>query len=160
MFDTEEERLDSNLNSFLVESLNLKEIAKDIDAYIESNQPAALAKVERDIKATSNRFKAKQKEIEALKPQLERMQKMVDDQENQKNNLAHNIRLITVQEEITKIDEEIETLMQKRAGIERADTIDGDMEALDDKKKSLVSSIARLDGRKGEIIEQIRGLKV
>ena len=160
MFDDREENADSNLQSFDRDYRKLQELDNEIEGYIASNQPAALIKVEKDIRVAEDRIKAKNKEISALRPELDRMQKMVDDQENQKSNLTHNIRLISAQEAIAKIEVQIERLAEKKAEIEGAETMDDDNTALQSKKSELTSEMARMEGRKSEIIEYIMGLKV
>jgi DNA repair protein RAD50 len=102
----------------------------------------------------------KQLEIESLQPDLDRLVKAVDDQERHKKNLKENIDLIISGQRIEELEKVITKLKQEASNVEGHDTCNEDFQRMSSRKEKMLSSKARLQGRRGKIVESIRSLKV
>jgi DNA repair protein RAD50 len=83
----------------------------------------------------------------------------VDDHDRERKNLEENIQLIKATENIEGLRKDITELEKELSRVEGRETLDDDEEQLANRKNHLIAEMARQDGRKGEIIETIRGLK-
>jgi DNA repair protein RAD50 len=103
----------------------------------------------------------KKKELEQtrIKPELDRLTKIVDDQAREHKNLQENIKLFDRMEEIEKNQEELRRLEKEKSGIEGADTAEEDMKKLIKRENGFIADIGRLEGRRAEIVDAIRGVK-
>jgi DNA repair protein RAD50 len=156
----EEEKLNGTLNSFVGAVNDLKEVTRQIDEYNDSSNEDDLNQVSRKEEELVEKAKDKQSQIETLQPALDRLAKAVDDQERHKKNLKENIDLILSRQRIDALEIEIEKLDEAASSVEGHDTCYDDLESLTSRKQKTMSSIARLEGRRGEILESIRSLKV
>ena len=155
----EEDRLSSTYSSFVSEVKSLKELAKQIDEYLESNKVVDLDQLSNKAEAIVERMKSKQEEISALQPAMDEMAKAVADQESHKKNLKENIELIKSSQRILELDKEISVLEEEAESVEGHDTCNEDWERLAARKQELLNAQARLEGRRGEILESIRSFK-
>jgi DNA repair protein RAD50 len=104
-------------------------------------------------------MKTTQVEVESLKPKLEQITKIVDDQERQKNNLLQNIELLESRKREDIIRQEIESLERKLSRVEGGDTCWKDKEALDKREIELRNNKASLKGRRNQLLEVVMGIK-
>ena len=104
--------------------------------------------------------KEKRSQISSLQPDLDQLAKAVDDQERHKKNLKENIDLIASRQRVATLEDEIAKLEEQYSNVEGHETCQDDLDSLTSRKQKSLSSIARLEGRRGEIVESIRSLKV
>jgi chromosome segregation ATPase len=152
--------LTSELNSFVADVRNLKELSKQIDEYMASDKEKDLSQISSKRDAIVEKMKAKEAEIRKMQPDVDRLNKAVADQENHKKNLTENIDLIHSGQRIDELEKEIAALEEEAGKVEGSDTCNEDWERLAARKQELLSAQARFEGRRGEIVESIRSLKV
>ena len=156
----EEEQHRGACNSFAADVSSLKEISEKIDDYVESNKENELEEVLKESETVQEKIKKKQAEIDTVQPELDALTRAIGDQENHKKNLQENIAIIKSESNIDKLEKEIEKLEKSIASVEGQETCDTDLEHVMGQLKEYHSTQARLDGRRSEIVESIRGLKV
>ena len=96
----------------------------------------------------------------ALTQAVELLLKAVDDQERHKKNLKENIELIHSSQRIEELKKEVDILEKRVSSVEGHDTVYDDIDGLRARKESILKCTARLEGRRGEILESIRSIKV
>jgi DNA repair protein RAD50 len=104
-------------------------------------------------------MKLKQQELESLKPDLEHITKVVNDQERQKKNLLQNIELLEALKVKERISQEIVVLGQKRSLVEGGDTCVEDHESLNKRRLDLSNRKALLKGKRDQLKEVIMGVQ-
>lgn len=156
----EEERLSTTLNSFIAAIKELREVAGQIDEYLASGADDELANFDQKTADFRQKAAEKQAKIDEMQPELDDLVKAVDDQERHKKNLKENIELIASKQRIGELEKEIAELEKQASTVEGQDTVTEDIQALRARKESFLKSTARLEGRRGEILETIRGIKV
>ena len=103
-------------------------------------------------------IKNKQEEIKSMKPALEQITKIVDDQERQKKNLQQNIELLDALKRINVIKQEKEAVLHKLESVEGGSTCAQDKEALIEREHELKNEKARLRGKRDQLREAIMGI--
>ena len=156
----EEDQANANCISFASDVSKLKDISEKVDEYIESNRQSELDELTKDALTVQEKVKKKQAEIDTMKPELDNLSKAVDDQERHKKNLEENINIIQARRKMDLIENDIKRLNESKAGIEGQDTCDEDLERVLQSREENLSKKARLEGRRSEIVEAIRGIKV
>lgn len=150
----------SELNNFVADVRYLKELSKQVDEYTASDKKKDLSQISSKRDAIVEKMKAKEAEIRKMQPDVDRLNKAVADKENHKKNLAENIDLIHSGQRIDELDKEIAALEEEAGKVEGSENCDEDWERLAARKQELLSAQARLEGRRGEIMDSIRSLKV
>lgn len=156
----DEERLRSTKASFTSALKELKDIGQHIEEYQSSTAEDELANVERKKAEFAEKTKEKNAQLNALRPKLESVLKAVEDQERHKKNLKENIELINSTRLVEQLKKEISKLEEKAATVEGHETVYDDIESLRARKEENLKATARLEGRRGEILESIRSIKV
>lgn len=156
----DEERLRSTKESFIGALKELKAIGRQIEEYQSSTAEDELANVERKKAEFAAKTKEKNSQLKALQPQLDRILKAVEDQERHKKNLKENIELINSTQLIEELKKEIAKLEEKAATVEGHETVYDDIESLRARKEEILKAAARLEGRRAEILESVRSIKV
>lgn len=156
----EEERISATYNSFVGALNELRELRKKIEEYLASGTEEELANFESKIAEYQTKAKEKLTEIEKIQPDLDRLVKAVDDQERHKKNLKENVELIQARNRIDDLKKEITSLEESAANVEGHETVYEDIEGLGARKEKIMKATARLEGRRGEILESIRSIKV
>lgn len=157
--EEEEEKINVIYGDFSASVQELKRIVSAIDDYVNSSKGDEIANLEKESDRLVEMGKEKRKEHEKLKPELERLTKMVDDHDRERKNLEENMELIRASENIKVLEAEIAELEKQLSRVEGRETVVEDEEQLANRKNQLIADMARQDGRKGEIVESIRGLK-
>lgn len=155
----EEERLSSTANNFIAAVKELKEIGGQIDEYASSGTEDELANFDQKLATFREKAKTKSDQVREIQPQLAALTKAVDDQERHKKNLKENIELIGSKQRIGELEKEIDALERKASTVDGHDTVFDDMSALKARKEGFMKSTARLEGRRGEVLESIRSIK-
>lgn len=156
----EEERLSTTCNSFLADVTNLRELSEQIDTYIGSSKEDELDGITNEAKSIVAQMNQVRAEIETMQPELDKLSKAVEDQERHKKNIKDNIDIIQSCQQIEALGKQIVKLEANVANVEGHKTCNNEFAALVGARQELVSSKARLEGRRGEILESIRGFKV
>jgi DNA repair protein RAD50 len=152
--------LTAELNSFVSDVSNLKELSKQVDEYMASDTEKDLSQISSKRDTIVEKMKAKEAEIRKMQPDVDRLNKAVADQENHKKNLAENIDLIHSGQRIDELEKEIAALDEEAGKVEGSDACNEDWDRVAERKQVLLSAQARLEGRRGEIVESVRSLKV
>lgn len=159
LMEEEEERITETLSSFFASVQELKKIVSSIDEYENSNKGNGVSQLEEENHRLAEQAMEKRREHDNMKPELDRLTKMVDDQERERKNLEENINLMNSMDKIKVLEKEIAILHKELSRVEGSETIYDDIHQLTDRKNQLFADQARLEGRRGEIIENIRSLK-
>jgi chromosome segregation ATPase len=156
----EEDKLSTTYTSFQSDVKNLKDFTEAVDHYIASGNEKDLGQVSSKAEAIKEKMNEKRAEIGNIQPDLDNLDKAVKDQERHKLNLEENIDIIKTDQRILELENEICKFEEELGKVEGHDTYDGDCQRIDKKKQELLFSKARLEGRRGEIVESTRNLKV
>lgn len=155
----EDERISSILNSFLLAMKEIRVIDSNIKKYLSSTSDDELASARLQSVECNKKIDDKRKQINSLKPELDNLLKAIEDQESHKKNLKDNIDVINANNAINGLNKHILQLEEKAKSICGHDTLFQDIASLRSKRESIIKSTARLEGRRGEILESIRTIK-
>lgn len=155
----EEGRASDTFNSFVAAVKGLKELAIQIDEYQDSSNEAELNEVSEVQEGIAKKVQGEHRQIESLQPDLDRLAKAVEDQERHKKDLRENLEIIVSRQRIDELKKQISELEETASNVEGHATCYDDLQRIASRNQTRLSSMARLDGRRGEIIESIRGLK-
>ena len=156
----EEGRASDTFNSFVAAVKGLKELAIQIDEYQDSSNEAELNEISEVQEGIAKKVQGEHRQIESLQPDLDRLAKAVEDQERHKKDLRENLEIIVSRQRIDELKKQISELEETASNVEGHATCYDDLQRIASRNQTRLSSMARLDGRRGEIIESIRGLKV
>jgi DNA repair protein RAD50 len=118
----------------------------------------SLEGIDAELAKLSEKITAEKEALEELMPTLDAVAKAVDDQARHKKLLQDNIELLENLEEIQELEDAIEALKKERSEVEGSDTADELLQKTVETISKNEAIIARLEGRRAEIIEQVRGL--
>ena len=135
-------------------------IDANVETYLSSTAEYELVSAKLQGVECDKKIQDKQKQINSLKPELGSLLKAIEDQESHKKNLKENIDVINANNAINALSKHISHLEEKAAGICGHDTLFQDIACLRSQRESIIKSTARLEGRRGEILESIRTVKV
>merc|ERR1712238_549661 len=155
----EDNRISSTLASFKNDVTALQNIVDSIEEYEKSSSQDNIEQIEEENKELIVKSKAKKKELDEMKPQLEKMTDIVDDQKEQKKNLENNINLAISRQKIKSYDEKIAGITDKLSDHDPFDSLNGDKHRLRKRNEGLIANKARLEGRRGEVMDNQRLLK-
>ncbi|CAJ1930289.1 unnamed protein product [Cylindrotheca closterium] len=136
-----------------------RELQRQIDDFDSRNEVNALERIENQIEGFQSKRKEKEANVAKIQPHLERLKKALDDQERHKKNLNENINLLDLNAQIRDLERELENLQEGTKQIKGRDTAKDDIDNLQRRKNKLAQQNARLEGRRGEIHENIRSFK-
>jgi DNA repair protein RAD50 len=159
LMEEEEEKFTDIYSNFTSSVQELNRIISVVDEYLKSSKAEEVADLEKENDRLAESEKEKRKEHQGMKPELDRLTKMVDDHDRERKNLEENIQLIQATENIEGLRKDIAELEKELSRVEGRETLGDDETQLAKRRNHLIADMARQDGRKGEIIETIRGLK-
>ena len=136
----------------------LQDLSRQIDSFGSGLNADNLERINAKVAKITEKIAAEKKALEELTPELEAVSKAVDDQARHKKLLHDNIELLETLEEIQTLEEEIKELNEKKSKVEGYDTAEELLQKAAETVSKNEGMIARLDGRRAEIIEQVRGL--
>lgn len=156
----DETRLSETLNAFLAEVKSLRDLNKLIEDYSASNKDTKLERISLDVAKINDDIQKKKEKSASLQPELEVATKAVNDQQRHETFLSQNIDLLEyeaqieeIEKELSSLGEEVEKLDGYRSGSAQK-KYDGLLAAIQEH----ASKKSRLEGRRQEIVEQIRSL--
>ena len=95
-----------------------------------------------------------------IEPELDRLNKAIDDHERHKKLIQENLDLLEAGERIKDIKKDLDRLKEDMGQVEGSDTYHQALNQCQTRLSELVENRARYEGRRGGIVEQIRTLKV
>ena len=104
--EEEEKRISSTLTAFNHDVSGLQNIVDSIEEYDKSNSGDEVQRLEVEREILTKKYEEKNKEIERMMPDLNRLSKIVDDQELQRKNLKDNIKVIQSQRKMKEFENE------------------------------------------------------
>lgn len=138
----------------------VRELQRQIEDFDNRNDADTLERIRRQSENFKSQRKEKEVNISKIQPHLEQLKKALDDQERHKRNLKENLNLLDLQSQIRDIKRELKSLKESAGKIRGRDTAKEDIQNLQRRKTKLGKQNARLEGRRGEIHENIRSMKV
>jgi chromosome segregation ATPase len=147
----EEQGLRETIQQFSADMKYLQDLTKQIDEYSGSNKPQELDQVASKAKKIVERIEQKKKTVSSLQPEVE---------QRHKNQLEKNVDILQAEERIHVLRKEIGDLETKLKNVDGQETCYERQTEARKRQAQLLSSKARTEGRWGEIVEQIRSLKV
>jgi len=156
----ETERLSKALNDFCSEVKNLHNLTREIDEYAASDESGRLEEVEKQLATAAKRIGERKKDLGEMQSELDKVKNLVKDQERRKKDLQNNIQILAGMEDIKKTEKEIKEKDEEFNSIPGANAVDEQCEKLSKKKSKLVERKAQTDGRRSEVVERLRSLKV
>ena len=156
----EDDRISSILNTFILAMKELRVLDTNVETYLSSTAECELVSAKLQGAECNKKIQDKQNQINSIKPELDSLLKAIEDQESHKKNLKENIDVINANNAINALSKHILHLEEKATGICGHDTLFQDIARLRSQRESIIKSTARLEGRKGEILESIRSAKV
>lgn len=160
MNEEEYERNSETLSNFVQHTGELRGHIVKIEQYEASTNDDELANIEKKADTLAMKRKEKAEAVESIKPSLQQLEKSIEDQDEYKRNLQDNLDIIATRQRITKLEREIESMKLESNSIEGHETVYDDVETLRHRQMTTGKAIARLEGRRGEILESIRSVKV
>ena len=155
----EELKLNASLNEFMTDVKHLQDLSDLIDEYTNRNDgESALDQISSNVQKVVAKIKAKKKELSALQPSLENVKKAVSDQERHRKLLRENIDLLMSETQIEEDKEKLAKHKEDKAKIKGHDEVEEKLDELKGVMQKHEGIIARLEGRRSEMIDQIRGL--
>lgn len=157
--EEEEKRIFSTLTAFNNDVTALQNVVDSIEEYEKSNSQDQVQSMATKTKGLIEKEKKKKKEIDTMEPYLMRLGKIVDDQEKQRKNLESNIKVIQSQQKIKKFEKELTEIEKDSRCVEDRESLEEEKERLRKRNDELIARKARLEGKRGVIIDTVRGLK-
>jgi predicted nucleic acid-binding Zn-ribbon protein len=157
--EEEENRFSSTLASFNNDVTALQNIVDSIEDYDKSNSQDDMEKIEEEKKKLIDKSKAKMEELKKLRPDIKRLADIVDNQQQQKQNLEGNITLVQSLQKIKLYNNEMAEIEAELSQHESFSSLQADLQSLGKQNNGLIESKARLEGRRGEVIDNQRALK-
>ena len=154
----EELKLNEVINTFVTDVKHLRDLSDRIDEFEARDDGETLDQISADVDKIVAKVEAKKQELRALQPDVEKAKKAVGDQERHRKLLRDNCDLIMSETQIEDVKEKLSKHQEDRNNIEGADKFEGKLEELSITIQKNESLIARLEGRRSEMIDQIRGL--
>ena len=138
----------------------MQNIVDSIDKYDKSNSQDDVQRLEAKKEALTQKAEDKHEEIERLEPDLNRLVKIVDDQDQERRNLIENIKVIKCREKYERLRDEMDEIeKRKKSKKHNAEELDDIQKSLRRRNDELIASTARFEGRRGVTVESIRGVK-
>lgn len=157
--EEEENRITSTLAAFNNDITALQNIVDAINEYERSNSEDDVQRLEAKRDTLAQKEKEKHNEIERMEPDLNRLTKIVDDQELQRKNLEDNIKVIHSEQKMEEFEEELVEIKKEFECIDGRDSLEEDQDRLRQRNDELIAHKARLEGKRGVIIDTVRALK-
>ena len=157
--EDEENSFSSTLNSFNNDVTALQSIVDSIEDYDKTNSQDDINKIEEEKKKLIEKSDAKMMEIKKLRPDIKRLAEIVDNQQQQKQNLEENITLVQSLQKIKLYNKELKEIKTELSQHESLNSLERDLQSLGKQNNGLIESKARLEGRRGEVIDNQRALK-
>ena len=154
----EELKLNEAINTFVTDVKHLRDLSDRIEAFTDRDDGESLDRISADVEKVVTKIMAKKKELSALMPDVEKARKAVSDQERHRKLLGDNCDLINSENQIEEVKEKLSKHQEDKDNVEGADILEGKLEELNVSIQKHEGLIARLEGRRSEMIDQIRGL--
>lgn len=138
----------------------IEELQKQIEDFDSQNDANSLDHTKQKCSKLASEKIEKEERMGKIQPDLDRLKKALDDQERHKKNLNENINLIGLSSRIREIEKEIQSLQEAAANVAGHETAYDDARRLRDRETEIAQMNARLEGRRGEIYENVRSFKV
>ena len=136
----------------------LRNLNSLIEQYNSANKSKELERLTADVAKIAETIKEKKEMLASLQPELDAATKAVDDQERQEKLLAQNIEVLECEEQIMDLEKEIDAAKEELEQIEGYDTAQAVYNEAQQRIYEINSKMARHEGRRQEIVEQIRSL--
>jgi DNA repair protein RAD50 len=137
---------------------HLQDLSRLIDEFGSIVKGDSLERIDAQLAKHREKIAAEKEALEELMPNLDVVAKAVDDQARHKKLLQDNLELIETLEEIEGLEEAIDALKKAKSEVEGYDTAPELLQKAAETVSKNEANIARLEGRRAEIIEQVRGL--
>ena len=160
MNEEEYERHSETLSNFLQLAGELKDLVMKIEQYEDSTNEEELASIGNRTETLAKKREDKLKAISRMNPELQQLEKAIEDQDAYKRNLRDNLDIISTTQRIKQLEKDLDSLKVESNNIEGHETVYDDFESLRNRQTTTGKAIARLEGRRGEILESIRSAKV
>ena len=157
--EEEEKRISSTLTAFNHDVSGLQNIVDSIEEYDKSNSGDEVQRLEVEREILTKKHEEKNKEIERMMPDLNRLSKIVDDQELQRKNLEDNIKVIQSQRKMKEFEKDLAKIEEGSGCVDDREHLEEDVERLRKRNDELIARKARYEGKRGVIIDTVRGLK-
>jgi chromosome segregation ATPase len=156
----EEDRLSDIDKRFSNDVSNLRQLATQIESYVGSNKENDLNRIKDKLSNLAQRSQEKESELAEIEPQLDQLNKAIDDQLRHKKLIQENIDALAAGEKIKDLKKDLSRLKEDIGQVEGSDTYVQVLNQSQTRLLELVESKARHEGRRGGIVDQIRLLKV
>lgn len=157
--ESEVKERQTSLFDFQAEVKELRRLTAVIESFQASGKSKQLEDFAEKMEQVAQKIESKVKAKDELAPLLAKASASVENQEREKKLLRDNIRLITEEEKIKTMDEDIAKLNDEMSRIEGAEEAGEKLRTAEAAKMKLHSEKARVEGRWMEIVEKIRSLK-
>jgi chromosome segregation ATPase len=156
----EEDRLSEIDKRFSNDVSNLRQLTTQIESYVDSNKGHDLDRIKEKISNLAQRTKEKEAELAKIEPELDQLNKEIDDQLRHKKLIQENIDALAAGEKIKDLTKDLGRLEEDIGQVEGIDTYAQALSQCQARLSELVEIKARHEGRRGGIVDQIRLLKV
>lgn len=156
----EEDRLANIVSKFDYDVSALREMTKQIDAYVESAKSGDLDEIEKKISSLEQRKKSKEANLAEIEPELDQVKRAIADQERHRKLIQENLELLGAEDRIKELKRSISSLEEDMAQVEGSDTCVANLQSCQERLATLVEKKANLNGRRSGYVDQVRTLQV
>jgi methyl-accepting chemotaxis protein len=156
----EEDRLSDIDKRFSNDVSQLRQMITQIESSVDSSKGHDLDRINEKISSLEQRTKEKEAELASIEPELNQLNKTIDDHERHKKLIQENLDLLAAGERIKDIKKDLDRLKEDMGQVEGSHTYVQALNQCQTRLSELVENRARYEGRRGGIVDQIRTLKV
>lgn len=132
----------------------------EIDSDVSSNNEEELGRIQQKLLTLDESMKQKKAESAMILPELNAINKKVEDQVSHKKMIEGNLKVIEIRGKIEVLRKDIAQMEKDRNAVEGYDTYVQNAENVQARLSKLHERRAYHEGRRGGIIDQMRSLKV
>lgn len=155
----EEDRLNRILNEFTRDAQKFDDLNDKIRRQDESNNSAHQERLNVDLSEIEGSIAEKKSALKEMQPHVELLKKRIDDQDRHRKNIENNIKVFEqrAQEQLLILrKEEFDDHLRH---IKESDGVQEKFNAAQSRIRELQDKIARAEGRRSGVKEQVRNLK-
>lgn len=157
---SEEERHSALLSKFRSDVGAFESLTKQIESFAKNKDKEGVAAIEEQIVKLRETIQETEARTKKLAQLLDKLKQEGQDQQRRKKLIEENISLFQGQQRIAEIEKDLKEHQEELEAVEGHDTCQELYDEATAKKRHLEARKARLEGRRGGFIDQIRGLKV
>jgi chromosome segregation ATPase len=156
----EEERLSDLVNTFVGEFSSINNVEVEIKRSADIQEESNLAILSEKLSKLDQKKDEREDKIAALDIELQRAIRSINDQDTQRKLIQGSIEVMHLRSRLQDLKKEMSGLREDLEQIEGHAVATKEFNSSTERKEQLLDQKARLEGRRGGFVDQIRTLKV